>query len=146
MKTLLIIAVLVVVLGIPVYAQSLSGFIDHSTILYFDSGGFDEFGFSTKIGIEYGIADWAFGAFLDLEDNSWHWDEWDVLAFSAVGSLGATEVYSLLQFESYGEPLSASDMWQDWDTVLRTEIAGVEMWVILSLLARTDDEVSYSGA
>ena len=146
MKTLLIIAVLVVVLGIPVYAQSLSGFIDHSTILYFDSGGFDEFGFSTKIGIEYGIADWAFGAFLDLEDNSWHWDEWDVLAFSAVGSLGATEVYSLLQFESYGEPLSTSDMWQDWDTVLRTEIADVEMWAILSLLARTDDEVSFSGA
>gem|GEM_PF-1426748 len=150
MKTFLIIAVLVVGLGIPVYAQSLSGFIDHSTILYFDSGAFDEFGFSTKIGIEYGIADWAFGAFLDLEDNSrrWYgyWDEWDVLAFSAVGSLGATEVYSLVQFESFGKPLSTDDMWQDWDTVVRMEIAGVETWAILSVQEQTYDEESQSGA
>ncbi|MFC2106041.1 hypothetical protein ACFLS0_04755 [Candidatus Bipolaricaulota bacterium] len=150
MKTHLIIAVLVVGLGIPAGAQSLSGFIDHSTTLYFDNGGLDEFGFGTKIGIEYGIADWAFGTFLDLEDDYNHWFgypyEWDVLAFSAVGSLGATEVYSLLQFESFGDTLSASDMWQDWDTVLRTKIAGVEMWAILSLLARTEAEELFSGA
>lgn len=150
MKTLLIIAALVAELVIPVGAQSLSGFIDNSTTLYFDNSGLDEFGFSTKIGIEYGIADWAFGTFLDLEANNWHWYgypyEWDVLAFSAAGSLGATEVYSLLQFESFGDPLNASDMWQDLDTVLRTEIAGVEMWAILSLLAWTEDEETLSGA
>ena len=128
-------AMVLLLTGAGACGQTISGFLDYESDFHFHAGSLDYTKLDVEVGLELSSPVWAGGVFLDLES-----DGLEDIEFFGMGSFGALDIYSYFELTDPDQGhMTPDQLLQDWDTVVRLDLTGVELWGIFSQLV-TDSE------